>query len=170
MKTGEASVSAFPTNDDDDNFPNFDNNFEYRGYHKFGRILGRGSFATVIECKRKIDSKLFALKLIKKKAIYKWVSEKSIEKVKNENNTAAKSNNTDYLQNQGIPIEVACLLKSSQIEGVVKLNEYWASIDNIPCDGIKKKEETKTIEDTNQISKTSGDFLIGIIDFDFFQQ
>jgi serine/threonine protein kinase len=158
MKTGEASVLAFPTNDDDDddNFPNFDKNFEYRGYHKFGRILGRGSFATVIECKRKIDSKFFALKLIKKKAIYKWVSGKSIEKVKNENNTAAKSN-------QEIPIEVACLLKSSQIEGVIKLNEYWPSLDNIPCDGIKKKEETKTNGDRNQISKTSGDSLIGII-------
>ena len=52
--------------------------FEYRGYHKFGRVLGKGRFGTVIECVRKCDDKPIALKFFKYNAIYQWIPESSV--------------------------------------------------------------------------------------------
>ena len=131
MKTDESKASVAAKNDSD-NYPIMDENFEYRGYHKFGRILGKGSFGTVIECMRKSDSRPIALKLVKTKAIYKWVPESSLQKI--------NDIDTDKKSDRLIPIEVACLLRSIKINGVVKLNEYWSSIDKIQCDGLKKNE------------------------------
>jgi serine/threonine protein kinase len=55
-----------------------DPDFEYKGYHKFGRILGKGSFGTVIECARKCDEQAIALKLFKFNAIHKWIPEQLV--------------------------------------------------------------------------------------------
>lgn len=56
---GEAFKNDFLMSSD------IDSKFEYKGYHKFGRILGRGRFGTVIECVRKCDSKHMAMKFFK---------------------------------------------------------------------------------------------------------
>ena len=53
--------------------------FEYKGYYKFGRILGRGSFGTVIECVRKSDDMPVVLKFFKSQAVHKWVPESLIQ-------------------------------------------------------------------------------------------
>ena len=42
-----------------------ESDFEYQGYYKFGQILGRGRFGTVIECLRKINNQPIAMKLFK---------------------------------------------------------------------------------------------------------
>ena len=88
-----------------------------------------------------------ALKLIKEKEIYKWVSESNPSKEVNETDVATKSNNL-------IQIEVACLKKSTKIEGIIKIEEYWPSIDNFERSIIQKKEETH---------KKSAESLIGIL-------
>ena len=45
-------------------------NIEYKGYYKFGSVLGRGRFGTVIECLRKCDNKPIAIKFFKLTGIY----------------------------------------------------------------------------------------------------
>ena len=152
-----AAAAVTVTNRDASNFPIMDENFEFHGYHKFGRILGRGSFGTVIECIRKQDSRAVALKLVKKKSIYKWVSESSLQVVNDSNVAASKSERL-------LPIEVACLLRSAKVNGVVKLNEYWPSVDRpIQCDSLKqkKKEEENQIEQDNDTS--TDEAVIGIV-------
>ncbi len=42
-----------------------DTELEYKGYYKFGKVLGRGRFGTVIECVRKSDNQPIAMKLFK---------------------------------------------------------------------------------------------------------
>jgi serine/threonine protein kinase len=154
MKNGESTSVTVLAAKNDDNFPIMDENFEYHGYHKFGRILGRGSFGTVIECIRKIDSRPVALKLVKSKAIYKWVPESNLQKLDN--------NDVDKKSDRLIPIEVACLLRSVEINGVVKLNEYWPSIDKTQCDSLKKK---KKIEKEKEVAndQNADETIIGIV-------
>lgn len=78
-----APIASIESLDDEDE-PNanvkksIDADFEYKNYHKFGRILGKGSFGTVIECVRKHDQKPIALKFFKRKAIHKWIPESII--------------------------------------------------------------------------------------------
>jgi serine/threonine protein kinase len=139
------------TNDNDDDYP-IDENFEYRGYHKFGRILGRGSFGTVIECVRKMDTRAIALKLVKSKAIYKWVAESTVPLVSKDETIKKQQQQQDCL----IPIEVACLLRASKINGIAKLIEYWPSIDKLP---LSSNEIIKNEKDDNP----TVDSIIGIV-------
>ena len=139
-------------------YPIIDENFEYRGYHKFGRILGRGSFGTVIECVRKQDSRPIALKLVKSNAIHVWVP-KSIVQIKNEGKTEV-----EVTEDCKIPIEVACLLLASTVNGVVKLNEYWASIDNKQCAKMNKlqiQDTSEEIKQSKEIKQTES--VIGMV-------
>ena len=55
-----------------------DPDFEYRGYHMFGKVLGKGSFGVVIECVRKCDNKSVVLKLVKLSRVFKWIAESEV--------------------------------------------------------------------------------------------
>lgn len=139
-----------------------DENFEYRGYHKFGRILGRGSFGTVIECVRKCDSKPVAIKLVKRKAIYKWVPESLAlidEKIDDNKNEEKK-------ENRMIPLEVACLIRSSNLNGVVKILEYWPPIDSIQFETDSDVNEIineKKSPKSEQQQQSNDESVIGIV-------
>ena len=101
--------------------------FEYKGYHKFRRILGRGSFGTVVECERKSDNKLIAMKLCTRKAIHRWMSlDQLIDDVDErlaEHSSFFASLLSSALSDEEllVPSEVACLVRASKLNGVVKM-------------------------------------------------
>ena len=112
-----------------DSVPEVKSGFEYKGYHKFGRILGRGSFGTVVECFRKSDSKLVAIKFFTKKYVHKWISKNALL----ENRSSLKSETLEdkladlsiaATGDEQIPLETACLFKASNIDGVVKIVDF----------------------------------------------
>jgi hypothetical protein len=138
-------------NEDDDENNNCNNNCsnqQYRGYHKFSYILGKGSFGQVVECKRISDDKLVALKFLKYGSIHKWVPVdcvqndiddrlmSSSEFFRDSMTTTTKTNGSIDNQQRFIPSEVACLLKASKIPGIVKLVDY------LPANGSDINDET----------------------------
>ncbi len=105
--------------------------FEYRGYHKFGRVLGKGRFGTVIECVRKSDDKPIALKFFKNNAIHQWIPESFViehldEEVKKTSEFFSKQE-PDRL----LPSEVACLVRASKQNGIVKILDYLPTSDDV---------------------------------------
>jgi len=106
--------------------------FEYKGYYKFGKILGRGSFGTVIECFRKKDETPVVLKFFKSKAVHKWIPESIIENDLDENllKTSEFFNNKTTTLDRNLPSEVACLVRSYKCEGVVKILDYLPSVND----------------------------------------
>lgn len=103
--------------------------FEYKGYYKFGRILGRGSFGTVIECIRKQDETPVVLKFFKSSSIHKWIPESMIANdldpnlKKSSEFFGVKREEYDDID-RSLPSEVACLVRSYNCEGVVKIVDY----------------------------------------------
>lgn len=115
--------------------------FEYKGYYKFGRVLGRGRFGTVIECLRKSDNQTCAMKFFQCAGIHRWIPA-NISSEKSENWYNSKSINSssysmsNYSMSQNdesveLPSEVACLLRASNIPGIVKIVDYLPVDDNI---------------------------------------
>lgn len=123
---GEKSADSGQRQEDINLNETIEADFEYKGYYKFGKILGRGSFGTVIECVRKSDELPVALKFFKSKAVHKWIAESVIENdldesfVKNSDFFSKKSPTVDRM----LPSEVACLIRSSKCEGVVRILDY----------------------------------------------
>ncbi|RNA36228.1 serine threonine- kinase pim-3-like [Brachionus plicatilis] len=106
--------------------------FEYKGYYRFGKILGKGSFGTVVEAFRKIDDKPIALKFFQKNAIHKWIPEASVLDSKVDFNLISKSDFfSSFDKNRLIPSEVACLLRASKLDGIVKILDYIPQNDEI---------------------------------------
>lgn len=132
-----------------------DPSFEYKGYHKFSRILGRGSFGTVIECERKKDNKLVALKLFKCKGIHKWIHESLVlndlddcMKIQSEFfSPSSLQESSDRL----LPLEVACLARANKLNNIVKLVDYIPA-NNEQCRKISQaKNNSSTNEKENAI-------------------
>jgi serine/threonine protein kinase len=106
--------------------------FEYKGYYKFGKILGRGSFGTVIECVRKKDETPVVLKFFKNKAVHKWIPESIIENDLDENLKKSSDffgSKTSTVE-RNLPSEVACLIRSYKCDGVVKILDYLPSVND----------------------------------------
>ena len=136
--------------------------FEYKGYYKFGKVLGQGSFGTVIECVRKSDNKQIALKFFKHKAIHKWFKESAVigdldEKILNTSDFFSKhkySNEERYL-----PSEVTCLIAASKINGVVKLLDYLPSTEDVHLESNGSELDS----DNDKTNLTNDESIIGIV-------
>ncbi len=105
--------------------------FEYKGYYKFGKILGRGSFGTVIECVRKMDETPVVLKFFKSKAVHKWIPENVIENDLDEDllQTSEFFSKKTADRIRMLPSEVACLIRSQKCDGVVKILDYLPGVN-----------------------------------------
>lgn len=133
--------------------------FEYKGYYKFGKILGKGSFGTVVEAYRKIDDKPIALKFFQKKAIHKWIPEEAVLDSKVDFSLINKSDFFSSLnQNRLIPSEVACLLRVSKLDGVIKILDYIPQNDEI---NLTQEYESSSSETSD--SEAKSDSLICIV-------
>jgi serine/threonine protein kinase len=163
--TAASNVTSSSSGGNSKNSSVIDPDFEYKGYHKFGRILGKGSFGTVIECVRKCDQQPIALKLFKFNAIHKWIPESMVadnikpelrekseffgmtlpENVSNAETTPSLSSDEleEFQDDQEseedermLPSEVACLIRASSIDGVVKILDYIpeSSVEHDLCD------------------------------------
>ncbi len=120
--------------------------FEYKGYHKFGRVLGRGTFGTVIECERKADNLPIALKFFKCSGIHKWIPEHVViasdEKEHQHSEFLCRKSNMSHnhsdasssAENRVLPSEVACLIRASHISGVVKILDYLPASEEVHID------------------------------------
>lgn len=100
---------------------------DYRGYYQFGRVLGQGSFGKVVECRRKCDDKLIALKFFKLTAVQRWISQRQVADYIDETlrlNSEYFSQNTAYNSDTNLPSEVACLIRASKIPGVIRIVDY----------------------------------------------
>lgn len=125
--------------------------FILTGYYKFGRILGKGSFGTVVECVRKCDERPVALKFFQYNAIHKWHAESTVSEYMdrellsksdffNHQPSSSSSNKSDLdvdsdqesttNEDRLLPSEVACLLRVHKIPGVVRILDY------IPADEV----------------------------------
>lgn len=124
--------------------------FILTGYYKFGRILGKGSFGTVVECVRKCDERPMALKFFQYNAIHKWYAESTVSEYMDRellsksdffNHQPSSSSNKCDLdadsdqesttnEDRLLPSEVACLLRVHKIPGVVRILDY------IPADEV----------------------------------
>lgn len=119
--------------------------FEYKGYYKFGKILGKGSFGTVVECYRKSDDRPVALKFFKFTAIHKWYPESMVTDYMNHEILSSSEffnrakNNQDEDNDRLLPSEVACLLRAHTIPGVIKILDY------IPADELDTNEDDALI-------------------------
>lgn len=119
---------------------------EYKGYYKFGRVLGRGRFGTVIECLRKVDNKPIAMKFFKCSGIHKWIPENSVidsdenefphsqffdsKSISSSNHSVSSSTN----ENRVLPSEVACLIRAAKIPGIVKILDYLPASEDVQLD------------------------------------
>lgn len=129
--------------------------FEYKGYHKFGRVLGRGRFGTVIECVRKADNTPIAMKFFKCSGIHRWIPEQTVKDPEEKefqhseffyhkaasqssNHSVCSSTTTD---NRVLPSEVACLIRAAQIPGIVKILDY------LPASGEVQFEDVEDLND-----------------------
>jgi serine/threonine protein kinase len=119
-----------------------DSNFVFYDYHKFGRILGKGSFGLVVECTRQSDSQLCAIKLIKKDSILKWVP---------------------LLDNE-VPMEVMCLHKISTLSNVIKIIDYIQPTNEIL---LNLNNDTSTndflVKNYSNQFNNSGEQVVGIV-------
>jgi serine/threonine protein kinase len=124
--------------------------FILTGYYKFGRILGKGSFGTVVECVRKCDERPMALKFFQYNAIHKWYAESTVSEYMDrellsksdffKHQPSLSSNKCDLdadsdqesttNEDRLLPSEVACLLRVHKIPGVVRILDY------IPADEV----------------------------------
>lgn len=160
-----------------------DPNFEYKGYYKFGRILGKGSFGTVIECVRKCDEKPIALKLFKYNAIHKWIAESVVADDLDSSlldkseffsasvpslttQTTTSSNESDERERM-LPSEVACLIRASRIDGVVKILDYIPE-SNLECENAESgchggDAVGKTTDQASDVNLDDDDAIIGIV-------
>jgi hypothetical protein len=155
-----------------------DPDFEYKGYYKFGRILGRGSFGTVIECVQKFDEKPIALKLFKFKAIHQWIPETLVmenmnhsllshsEFFNNDHNQKSSQNdeidghdNHEFVEKdiRMLPSEVACLIRAHNIDGVVKILDY------IPESSIENEICCEASSSTSSFNSEDQEPIIGIV-------
>lgn len=140
------------------NEPVLESEFEYKGYYKFGKILGKGSFGTVVEAFRKKDDKPIALKFFQKKAIHKWIPETVVIDSKVDLNLISESEFFSISdKNRHIPSEVACLLRASKIDGVIKI------IDYIPENEENIKQEHDDLSPENSDSEPTWNSFICIV-------
>jgi serine/threonine protein kinase len=116
-----------------------DPEFEYQGYHKFGRILGRGGFGTVIECQRKSDNKPIAIKFFKYKAIHKLVPLKMVADYIDDDLASSSEFFSKKDLNYMLPSEVACLIRARRIDGVIRILDYIPETES-------NKESTSLID------------------------
>ena len=142
--------------------------FEYKGYHKFGRVLGRGRFGTVIECERKVDNLPIALKFFKCSGIHKWIPEHTViaseeREFQHSEFLCGKSdishNHSDAsstVENRVLPSEVACLIRASQVAGVVKILDYLPATEDVHID------QNQEMNDKN-VSPFDDENVIGIV-------
>lgn len=126
--------------------------FEYKGYYKFGRVLGRGRFGTVIECLRKVDNKPIALKFFKCSGIHKWIPESTVidsnEKIFShseyfDSKSISSSNHSvssSTTENRVLPSEVACLIRASKIPNVVKILDYLPASEDVQLEQQQDNE------------------------------
>jgi serine/threonine protein kinase len=131
--------------------------FEYKGYHKFGRVLGRGRFGTVIECERKVDNLPIALKFFKCSGIHKWIPEHSViasdeREFQHSEFLCGKSeishNHSDAsstADNRILPSEVACLIRASQIPGVIKILDYLPASEEVQIEHDQEMNDENVI-------------------------
>jgi len=141
--------------------------FEYRGYHKFGRVLGKGRFGTVIECVRKVDDKPIALKFFKFNAIHQWIPESSVTSDLDE--SIAKSSEffskqeTDRL----LPSEVACLGRASKLDSIVKIIDYLPASEDVYLNSESESDDSsneKSNSSPRKLSTSKNDeSIIGIV-------
>lgn len=145
-----------------------DEGFEYKGYYNFGRVLGRGSFGTVVECLRKSDNKPIALKFFKHKAIHKWIKESSVisdldENVLNES-SFFNSKKSDSDSERYLPSEVACLVRASKLNGVVKLLDYLPASDDVHLESNTSSSESDNDKcSSNNNINNNDESIIGIV-------
>ncbi|CAF0736462.1 unnamed protein product [Brachionus calyciflorus] len=141
-----------------------DSNFEYKGYYKFGRILGKGSFGTVVECFRKSDNKPIAMKFFKKKAIHKWIPESVILDETVDFNLLQKSEFfSEANKNRLLPSEVACLLRASKIDGIVKILDYIPPSDAVNLEPSQETSCSSSDCSDTEMKSLKDDSIIGIV-------
>jgi serine/threonine protein kinase len=102
--------------------------YELRGFYDFNKMLGKGAYGTVIECKRTTDDKLMAIKFLKAKSVNKWVPVKHLRPNIDDEHLKQilfEPNKTMLTENSFIPIEVACLVLASKLIGIVTISQYW---------------------------------------------
>lgn len=137
--------------------------FEYKGYYKLGKILGKGSFGTVMEAFRKKDDKPIALKFFQKNVIHQWIPERAIIDSKVDLNLVNKSeffSSSD--KNRLIPSEVACLLRASKIDGVIKILDYIPQNDEEKIE----KEYNNSSPETSDSESTWNSFICIVFERD----
>jgi serine/threonine protein kinase len=133
--------------------------FEYKGYYRFGSVLGKGSFGTVVECFRKSDDRPIALKFFQHNAIHKWIAESTVRdyiepKLLLESEFFHASNETD----RPLPSEVACLLRAHTIPGVIKILDY------IPAEEVVSSSSSSSgSSGVSSGHENDDDTLIGIV-------
>lgn len=142
-----------------------DPEFEYKGYSNFGRILGRGSFGTVVECFRKIDNKPIALKFFKIKAIHKWIPESYVHEFIDENLLSYSeffSRIDPEKEERMLPSEVACLLRAHKQDGVVKILDFIPANEDLMSDNLVPSQQTE-FSSINNNNNNNNESIIGIV-------
>lgn len=137
---------------------------EYRGYHKFGRVLGRGRFGTVIECSRKADNLPIAMKFFKSSGIHKWIPENTVIESDSDlsfahseffecksMSSSNQSVSSSSAEKRMLPSEVACLIRAAKIPGVVKILDYLPACEEFPLDH------------DDELKDSNDDLMIGIV-------
>jgi len=138
--------------------------FEYRGYHKFGRVLGKGRFGTVIECVRKSDDKAIALKFFKYNAIHKWIPEASVVNDLDENIKKTSEFFTKQESDRLLPSEVACLVRASKHNGIVNILDYLPANDDVYLNsGSESDDPDKSSSSPKKVSLKNEESIIGIV-------
>lgn len=139
------------------------------GYYKFGKILGKGSFGTVVECYRKSDDRPVALKFFKFTAIHKWYPESMLAGYMNREILSSSEffnrpkNDQDQDNDRLLPSEVACLLRAHTIPGVIKILDY------IPADELDTNEDGTRFFPLSNYEKNVF-FLFLLLIFDYSQE
>lgn len=141
--------------------------FEYRGYHKFGRVLGKGRFGTVIECVRKSDDKPIALKFFKNNAIHQWIPENFVV----EHLDAEIKERSEFFSKQEpdrlLPSEVACLVRASKQSGIVQILDYLPTSDDVYLNSSEsdsdEPDHRSNSSPKKQLKEKDDESIIGIV-------
>lgn len=148
--------------------------FEYKGYYKFGNILGKGSFGTVIECVRKSDEQPVALKFFKLKAIHHWYPESLVSDYMNRDmltkseyfsrtvtpvsddvcDDASSVTSDERL----LPSEVACLLRAHTIPGIVRILDYIPA--DVEYDTESSSSSSSSSSSESNIKNDDGELIL----------
>lgn len=147
-----------------------DPDFQYNEYYKFGQVLGRGRFGTVIECLRKSDNQPIAMKLFKCSGIHRWIPENQVypesDRKANQNNHCNHSVSSSIGEHHYnfLPNEVACLIRAQRVNGVVRILDYLPANEHHSADNHSTDAHSNAPSSVeSDYEKSDEDSVIGIV-------